>query len=152
MSSTLGATYTSVNNGNLDALALDSILVELVNLGHQVRSISVRLIVPLAEGRSLIRRANPVDNGFGDVVELHRPHVLNGRRRGNLEGLLLGIVNVVELDRDTLEQLVVEFQAGLALLANPGVEVGRVLYYCQQVFTGLIVRESSTFPSSNSKM
>lgn len=122
------ATYTRVDNGNLDTLARDTVLVELVDLGHEVRRVGGCFVVPLVEASRLGRGlADRVDNRPRDLVELHRPHVLDRGRRGNRVGLGFGIFNVVELDRDALEQLVVELHTRRAFTADLGVEVGRVL-------------------------
>jgi hypothetical protein len=90
-------TYTSVDNGNLDALARDARVLELVDLGHQVRRERVVALLPL--GQDLLHGTT---RGMDDVVRNRiapdRVNALDLGHRGDLGGHLVGILGVLELD------------------------------------------------------
>jgi hypothetical protein len=109
---------TSVNDGNLDALAGEALGAQLVDLGHDVGAKHVARVVALGalveDGRGAVP-ADRLDDVVGDAVDLDRPHVFDSWKGGDAGGLGVGLVDVVELDGDSLEELVVELHAGGAL-------------------------------------
>lgn len=125
------STYTSINNGNLNALAGNSLCTELVHLCHDMRRKRVNAIIS-PRGKETTRRlgavlGNPFDFGLGHVEELDRVHSLDGRCIGQLGCLFVGLVDVVQLNRDALEQLIVELHSGRTILANRLFESSRIL-------------------------
>jgi hypothetical protein len=108
------ATYTSIDNANLDALAGDARISELVHLGHQVRRELVPLL-PLGKG-ALNGIARGMDGVVRHGVAPDRKDALDLWHFSHLGGHLVGILGVLELDGCTLEQLEAEVlpEGGLA--------------------------------------
>lgn len=107
---------TSVDNGDLDALASNAGVPELVDLGHQVRSEGVLGGITLGDNL-LDGAASIVDGVLGDGVAADRVHGLDTRHGSNLAGQVLGLVEVLELEGSTLEKLMANILAdgGIAL-------------------------------------
>ena len=103
-------TYTRVNNSNLDALAGDARVPELVHLRHQVRREGVVALGPLRED-VLDGVAGRVDDVVRDRVAADRVDGLDLWHGGHLGGHLVGILGVLELDGRALEQLEAEVLA-----------------------------------------
>lgn len=70
---------------------------------------------------------DPFDFGLGHVEELDRVNSLDSRCIGQLGCLFVGLVDVVQLNRDALEQLIVELHSGRTILANRLFESSRIL-------------------------
>lgn len=114
-------TYTGVDDCNLDALALDALLMKFVDLGHHMRcevsDRAITLILTLLKVARLdVWLADPLNVGLGNAVRLQGPDILDGGVRfGNSHDCVFSFVDVVYDDRDALEELVVELHADLAV-------------------------------------
>lgn len=118
-------TYTSVDNGNLDPLARNSLCPQLINLRHDMRRKRIRISIIdgpplLGDGKLRLRAANPLNFRLGNTVDLDGPDLLDGRQSRDPGRLVLGILDVVELHRDALEELVVEVHAGVGVVDGGG--------------------------------
>lgn len=124
---------TTVNDSNLDALAGDALGAQLVDLGHDVGGEGIGLGVldgtrgQLGGRDGLLVVGDPLNSGVGTLDELNRPDVLDDGQGSQSHGALLGLLDVIELDRDALEELVVELLASLALGVDRVEEVARVM-------------------------
>ena len=114
------ATYTSVNDGNLDALTRDTSVVEFVDLGHQVGRECIGAIVALLERLGNVRdgAAHGMDSVAGQWVTAHGENVLDLGQVGQLGSQLLSILGVLELNGSALEQLEAQILAQGSLAAE----------------------------------
>ena len=110
---------TSVDNSNLDTLASNTGFSECVDLGHQVRSEGVLGAVTLSDDL-LDGAASGVNGVFGDRVAADRVHGLDTGHGTDLGGEVLGLVEVLELEGGTLEELMAN------VLADGGIALDRV--------------------------
>ena len=138
-----GRTYTSVDLGDLDALAKETLLPQLVNLGHDVRRVlgviqSSALLVSGGTSGGIFG-TSPDDLWLGDAVELDRVDVLDRRvLLLELHSVLIGILDIVKLNGSTLPELVVEVHTGVTECANMAEELGGIL--SRRVLVGRVLR------------
>lgn len=117
------STYSGVNDSNLYTLSGNAISSQLVHLGHDMRrkgilSGFINGALLLGDGMFDSGRASPLNGRLGDTVDLDWPDVLDGGQRSDTSGQVIGLFKVVELDGNTLEELVIELQAGRSLTVN----------------------------------
>lgn len=128
-------TYSTVDHGNFDALAHNTLVPQLVDLSHEMRRKGV-VAVALAPHHSLclsIRHvARPADLVIRNPVQALPPHALDGRHFGYLGRRLLDVGAVVELNRRSLEELEVEIHLDVRVRCNLVAECGRVLGACKR--------------------
>lgn len=113
-----------VDHGNRHALAGDALVVDLVDTGHDVRPVRLGAVAALlpcvhspfglpAGGRGSLDATALAADGVGAIDHSDGPDVLDCGQRGKLLGPLLGAVDILELDGDTVEQLRVEVQTSV---------------------------------------
>ena len=103
-------TYTSVNNANLDTLPGNSLVLEPVDLCHQVSAEGVATLLPLRQdGLDGVTRG--MDDVVRDGIAPDRVDALDLWHAGHLGNHLVGILGVLELDGRALEQFEAEVLA-----------------------------------------
>lgn len=95
-------TYTSIDHADLDALAGDTRIPELVDLRHQMRRKGVVARLAL-RNRLLDGVPGRMDDVVRHRVAAHREDVLDLGQLGHLGRQLVGILGVLELNGRALE-------------------------------------------------
>lgn len=102
-------TYTGIYDSNLNPLSEDTLLPELVHLGHDMgrepvsfRGLSLRMPCIVAG------IANPMHCVLGNAVELYGPHLLDRRHFSDFGNLGVDATQIVDLDGRSFEELIVE--------------------------------------------
>lgn len=79
----------------------------------------------LFHGATLLR--NPLNLGIWHVVKYDGVHGLDLGQGGQLGHLFLGFLSVVQMNRNALEELIVELHSRFAMLGNRLLEGGGIL-------------------------
>lgn len=117
---------TSVDDGDLDALASNTGIPELVDLGHEVRGEGV--VASVTFGDNLLNgAASGVDRVLGKRVAPDRVQGLDARHGSNLTGEVTGLVKVLELEGSTLEELMADILADGGITFDGGEDSSRIL-------------------------
>lgn len=108
------STYTSINNCHFDTVAHNTLVPQLVDLGHDMRREGILWDLPRLRRICLqgIFSCDPVNLVLGHIVEPDGPHLLYSRLCAQKISLVIGGVSVVEADGSALEELVIKLHPG----------------------------------------
>lgn len=112
------STYTRVNNTNFDPGSRDILRPELFHLGHHVGGEGVYSLSLPYGGDGIGRAARPDNLGIGPGVRLHGPYGLDTLHAGKIRGLLGRSRGIVEDDRRSLKERVVQVHPGRGIAVD----------------------------------
>lgn len=122
-------THARVNDSNLDSFAGEAFLSELIYLCHEMRceSIVPGLAFDILDIIRASRPSGPRHVLIRKLVYFIWPHLLDTGKSRKLPYVLVDTLDVLELDRHTLEQFMVDGQKRLSQSLDTLKEIARVL-------------------------